>query len=78
MIDTEGLFEMGNNNGQDCDTKLVLFCLAVSDLVIINAKRNLDNNTEKILRICCEKLEEHEFVGDKRPEFAVVLNHNNI
>ena len=35
----------------------MLFCLAVSDIVVINVRGNLDFNTERILRICYEKLE---------------------
>ena len=63
VIDTEGLFALTNEKDysqqdrKDFDSKLVLFCLAVSDFIIINVRGNLDNNTEKILRICYEKLE---------------------
>ena len=62
MIDTEGLFAVTNEKDaqkedrDDFDSKLVLFCLAVSDFVIINVRGNLDHNTEKILRICYDKV----------------------
>lgn len=58
MIDTEGLFAVTNDKDSstkdraDFDSKLALFCLGVSDFVIINVRGNLDQNTEKILRIC--------------------------
>ncbi len=35
---------------KDFDSKLVLFCLAVSDFVIINTKGNLDSESSKILK----------------------------
>ena len=63
VIDTEGLFAVTNEKDAQkedrdgFDSKLVLFCLAVSDIVIINVRGNLDQNTEKILRICYDKLE---------------------
>ena len=62
MIDTEGLFSITNEKGeayterQNFDSKLVLFCLAVSDFVIVNARGNLDSNTKKIMKVCKEKL----------------------
>lgn len=46
LVDTEGLF--GNFRKKDAqkrknfDSKLVLFCLGISDIVIINTKGNLD------------------------------------
>ena len=47
LIDTEGLFATLNKKDttrrKDFDSKLVLFCLAVSDFVIINTKGNLDS-----------------------------------
>ena len=58
VIDTEGLFSVserktGNaKERENFDSKLVLFCLAISDMVIINVRGNIDNNVEKILRIC--------------------------
>ena len=82
VIDTEGLFAITNKKDakkedrEDFDSKLVLFCLAVSDFVIINVKGNLDHNTEKILRICYDKLEELRLPEDERPEFVIVLNQN--
>ena len=82
-MDTEGLFSVTNEKDSekevrgDFDSKLVLFCLAVSDFVIINVRGNLDHNTEKILRICYEKLEELNLPKEQRPEIVIVLNQNN-
>jgi hypothetical protein len=64
VIDTEGLFaitneeDRENEDRKDFDSKLILFCLAVSDIVVVNVKGNFDINTEKMLRICHERLEE--------------------
>lgn len=40
---------------KDFDAKLVLFCLAVSDFVLINTKGNLDNESSKILKSSMER-----------------------
>jgi GTPase Era involved in 16S rRNA processing len=51
VIDTEGLFAVTNEKDdkyvdrQNFDSKLVLFCLAISNFVIINVKGNIDKNT---------------------------------
>jgi len=54
LLDTEGLFASLNRKDsarrKDFDIKLVLFCLAVSDFVIINTKGNLDSESSKILQ----------------------------
>jgi GTPase Era involved in 16S rRNA processing len=51
VIDTEGMFAVTNEKDakekdrKNFDSKLVLFCLAVSDLTIINVRGNIDKNT---------------------------------
>ena len=58
VIDTEGLFALTNEKDKkdedrkDFDSKLVLFCLAVSDFIVLNVRGNVDKNTEKIFRLC--------------------------
>lgn len=58
VIDTEGLFGITNKRDledqerKNFDSKLVLFCLAVSDFVIMNVRGNFDANTERIVRLC--------------------------
>jgi hypothetical protein len=47
--------DKNNKERQNFDSKIVLFCLAVSDFTIINVRGNFDKNTEKILKICHEK-----------------------
>ena len=47
LIDTEGLFASLSSTDKrrrlNFDRKLVLFCLAISDIVLINTKGNMDN-----------------------------------
>lgn len=61
LIDTEGLFASLSNTDKrkrlNFDRKLVLFCLAISDIVLINTKGNLDNESIKILKSCKKKFE---------------------
>jgi len=42
---------------KEFDAKLVLFCLAVSDFIVLNVRGNVDKNTEKIFRLCHQRLE---------------------
>ena len=60
LIDTEGIMANTSEKDQErrnnFDTKLVLFCLAISDIVIINTKGNLDKTTSQIVSLCSEKL----------------------
>ncbi len=61
LIDTEGLFSVVNKRDEtrrkDFDSKLVLFCLAVSNFVIVNTKGNLDNESQKIMKSSLDKLD---------------------
>lgn len=54
LVDTEGLFANFSKKDaefrKDFDSKLVLFCLAISDFVIINTKGNLDIESTKIVK----------------------------
>jgi hypothetical protein len=82
VIDTEGLFALtnekdrGDEDRKDFDSKLVLFCLAVSDFIVLNVRGNVDKNTEKIFRLCHERLTDLKIDKEKRPEIMVVLNQN--
>jgi hypothetical protein len=50
--------------------------LAVSDFVVINIRGNVDKNTERIIRLCNNRLNELNLMDDRRPEIVVVLNQN--
>jgi GTPase Era involved in 16S rRNA processing len=82
VIDTEGLFAVTNDKDRsdddrkNFDSKLVLFCLAISDFVVLNVRGNVDKNTEKIVKMCHERLIDLNIKEEKRPEIIVVLNQN--
>jgi hypothetical protein len=43
---------------------------------MVNVRGNFDKNTEKIIRLCHQRLEDLNIEKDKRPEIIVVLNQN--
>ena len=73
VIDTEGLFALTNDKDRedddrkDFDSKLVLFCLAVSDFIVVNVRGNIDINTEKIIRMCHQRLIDLNIEKEKQP-----------
>lgn len=73
VIDTEGLFAITNDKDKededrkDFDSKLVLFCMAVSDFVVVNVRGNFDVNTEKVVRLCHQRLDDLNIEKDRRP-----------
>ena len=83
VLDTEGLFaltnlkDQSNSDRKNFDSKLIMFCLAVSDFVIINVCKNYDSNTNSLLKLCNERLEDLEIKDpSKKPEIVIVLNQN--
>ena len=60
LIDTEGLLAITNSKDEkireDFDSKLILFCLAVADFVIVNTKSDLDSETIGKLKASKERL----------------------
>ena len=60
VLDTEGLFGLLNKNEarhrDKFDRKLILFCLAVSDFVVVNFKGDIDKNLSDVLKVCKESL----------------------
>jgi energy-coupling factor transporter ATP-binding protein EcfA2 len=73
VIDTEGLVALTNDKDRsdddrdNFDSKLVLFCLAISDFVVVNVKGNIDIHTEKIIKICHERLVDLNTAVEQRP-----------
>ncbi len=60
ILDTEGLFSILSKkdsfNRESFDRKLTLFCLSVSDYVIINTKGDLEKNIKDIITVCLKSL----------------------
>ena len=68
VIDTEGLFSKDslNEGKKDFDYKIVLFCLAVSDFVVINFRGILQLSVQKLIRFCYKRLEDLKIQKEKR------------
>lgn len=60
----------------DFDSRLALFCFAISDLVIVNIQRNLDSNTFNILESSWAHLDAVT-TDNKRPKIIIVSNQNS-
>ena len=59
------------------DSKLIMFCLAISDLVIFNVRGNVDDNAQRLLTNCYEKRDALNLSESDKPEILLVLNINN-
>ena len=80
ILDTEGLdsIERGKNrqdtSGIHFDRTMVLFCLAVSQVVIINVKGDLGEEMRNLLQICAYSLNKLKVSKVKAPKIFFVLN----
>ena len=57
VIDTEGMLSIIKNDPK-FDRKMALFCLAVSDIVLVNVKGEMNKTMTDLLTICTRVLEE--------------------
>ena len=81
LLDTEGLFGLLNkaeNSQRDkFDRKLVLFCLAISDFVLVNFRGDIDKTLSDLLMITLQdsliKLQQGNTI---LPEMMLILNQN--
>ena len=76
LIDTEGLMSVEKRD-PEYDRRLVLFCLAVSHLVIVNTVSGLTSDLETMLHICGDSL---KYLGVNKvngPTVHVVLNQKS-
>ena len=80
ILDTEGLdaIERGKNiqkkSGIHFDRTMVLFCLAVSQVVIINVRGDLGEEMRNLLQICAYSLNKLKVSKVKAPKIFFVLN----
>ena len=80
ILDTEGLdaIERGNTlQDTSCihfDRTMVLFCLAVSQVVIINVKGDIGEEIQNLLQICAYSLNKLKVSKVKAPKIFFVLN----
>ncbi|CAF5055199.1 unnamed protein product, partial [Rotaria sp. Silwood1] len=73
LIDTEGLLSIERYDEQ-YDKRLVLFCLAISHLVIVNISGEIHDTLKQMLIVCIESL---NYLGETRvtrPTVHFVLN----
>ncbi|CAF1085768.1 unnamed protein product [Adineta steineri] len=73
LIDTEGL-SSGEKEDLEYDRRIVLFCLAVSHLVIINIKGELDSTMNKMVTLCAHSLQNLGVNRVPEPMVHFVLN----
>ena len=79
ILDTEGLDAIERDNIKDTsmihfDRTMVLFCLSVSQVVIINVKGDIGNEMLNILQICAYSLNRLKVSKAKAPKIFFVLN----
>ncbi|CAF3909255.1 unnamed protein product, partial [Rotaria sp. Silwood1] len=73
LIDTEGLLGVEKND-EEYDRRLILFCLAVSHLVIVNVAGEVNATLMKMLILCTDSLQKLGVNKVHRPPVHVVLN----
>ena len=79
ILDTEGLGSLntGNRltrNELNFDRVMVLFCLTVSNALIITLKTEIDKETVEILQVCCWALSRIKIDKNEPPHIFFVLN----
>ena len=79
ILDTEGLDASKKGNETDAslvnfDRTMVLFCLAVSQVVIINIKGEFGNEMQNLLQICAYSLHKLKVSKVVAPKIFFVLN----
>ena len=79
ILDTEGLDAIERGNIQDTshihfDRTMVLFCLSVSQVVIINVKGDIGSEMQNLLQICAYSLNKLKVSKVKVPKIFFVLN----
>jgi hypothetical protein len=73
LIDTEGLLSVEKDD-DEYDRRLILFCLAVSHLVIVNVAGELNATLMKMLILCTDSLQKLGVNKVHRPPVHIVLN----
>jgi len=75
LLDTEGLFSPEKSD-PEYDRKIVLFCFAVSHIVLINVRGDLNRNMQEVLSISLNVLDELKVSKVPSPTIFFVLNQN--
>jgi len=77
VLDTEGLLSIMQNDDQTFDRKIALFCLSVSQVVIINVKGELNAPMKQLLNVCTLALSQLLDEKVPAPAIHIVLNQNS-
>ncbi|CAF1009032.1 unnamed protein product, partial [Didymodactylos carnosus] len=73
LIDTEGLLSIEKND-REYDLCLVLFCLAVSHLVIVNILGDINETIKDMLTLCADSLKQLNADTVPKPAIHFILN----
>jgi energy-coupling factor transporter ATP-binding protein EcfA2 len=73
LIDTEGLLSIEKSD-KEYDRRLVLFCLAVSHLVIVNMLGDINETLKDMLTLCTDSLKRLDVGKVPKPTVHFVLN----
>ena len=74
ILDTEGLNSIERGSLIQFDRTMVLFCLAVSQVVIINVKGDIGKDLQNLLQICAYSLNKLKVRRVIAPQIFFVLN----
>lgn len=80
ILDTEGLQSIEREKDDEClfnrnfDRAMVTFCFAISHVVIINIKGDIDPATRNLIGICGWVLQKLNLPKCQKPKIQVVLN----
>jgi hypothetical protein len=81
VLDTEGLFGLLNKDEEQqrdkFDRRLVLFCLAMSDIVLVNFKGDIDRTLTQVMMVCKDSLKNLHQGNIQIPEMFLILNQNS-
>ncbi len=76
LIDTEGLMSVEKKD-PEYDRRLILFCLAVSHLVIVNTIGTFTADLQRLLQICADSLKHLQVNKVTGPIVHVILNQKS-
>ena len=78
LLDTEGLLSSTVNidNRENFDREMFLFCLGVSDILLINVKGDLNKPMKDILNVCINSIMHLQNGKKNFAEILLILNQN--
>ena len=74
ILDTEGIDSVERSSAIHFDRTLILFCLSVSNVVIINLIGELNNEMQELMKICAYSLNHLKVHRTTMPKLVFVLN----